>query len=124
MNELRFTGFLMLITFWTGICEFTHPASSVVIKNTPSLKTQAEELSFRSVSRSDYTIEANRSDNEYKTLFSDFVMYTREIEGPTAYQSYNNTIKVEEGPGPMLSLPENHFCRFLHNRAFFCKYQT
>jgi hypothetical protein len=123
MNDLKITRFLVLVTLWAGICLVNHFASAGVINDTRSFKNQGKELTFISLPGPDYAFNSTGTDNEYKALLC-FGFYTREIEGPTAFQSYNNVIKIDDSPRRQVCLPECHFCLSLHNRAFYCKYQT
>jgi len=123
MNDLKIAGILMLVTLCAGNCLVTHSATSGVIHETQSFKNQDKERTFISLPGPDHSFNSIGTDIEYKALLC-FGLYTREIEGPTAFQSFNNVIKIDESPRRQECLPEYHLCLSLHNRAFYCKYQT
>ena len=123
MNDLRFTGFLMLITFVAGIFGFINSVSSSVVSHSPYSINHTKELCFAPGCHLYYAINAGRRENENKMLFPDPGLHSKEIELQISFHSCSRLIKIEESLRTT-QVSENRLYRPLHNRAFYCKYQT
>jgi len=123
MNDLKFTGFLMLIAFVAGILGFINSSSTDANALPPSSQIQIKELSIKTISQSCRANYAGRLDNESKKLFPDPGFHLKEIESQILSHTCTRLIKTEEN-FRMQQVSGNRLYRPLHNRAFYCVYQT